>query len=333
MRAHALVAQQGMSFAIEGVEIPDPGPKEISVRSLFSGVSIGTEFALISGKLSWGPFPLCTGYMGTGVVESTGTDVDEFKPGDKVYYRNNKSISLGGNEVSSVRGTHCSRIVTSVNSTHSAAILPDDVSPETASMFVLPAVGLAGVDMANPRIGDHVLVNGCGLIGLGVVAACVHRGCRVIAVDVSRSRLEVAGEYGAETLINASTDDVDARVRATTGDGADIVFESSGLPELINGAMKLCRPRGTFVWQGNYGRHPVSMDFMVPHGNQLRMVFPCDDGGVDCRRAVIRNMSTGALLWDKCISHRISFRDAPGIFERIGAGDQSILGVTIAWDA
>ena len=46
-----------------------------------------------------------------------------------------------------------------------------------ASLFVMPAVGLYGVDMANPRMGDTVVVYGVGMIGLGVVAACAQRGC------------------------------------------------------------------------------------------------------------------------------------------------------------
>jgi hypothetical protein len=56
---------------------------------------------------------------------------------------------------------------------------------DAAAMFVMLAVGLHGVDMANPRLGQKVVVYGVGLIGLGVVA-CVHRGCFVIAVRRAR---------------------------------------------------------------------------------------------------------------------------------------------------
>jgi threonine dehydrogenase-like Zn-dependent dehydrogenase len=62
------------------------------------------------------------------------------------------------------------------------------VEMDVACMFVMPAVGLYGVDMTNPRMGQTVVVYGTGLIGLGVVAACAHRGCVVLAVDLNEKR-------------------------------------------------------------------------------------------------------------------------------------------------
>jgi threonine dehydrogenase-like Zn-dependent dehydrogenase len=83
-----------------------------------------------------------------------------------------------GTPVSAVSGTHCSHVVTRVGGTHGLGILPADADPETASMFVMPAVGYKGVDMCGPKLEDTVVVFGCGLIGLGVVAAAALRGCR-----------------------------------------------------------------------------------------------------------------------------------------------------------
>ena len=94
-----------------------------------------------------------------------------------------------------VSGAHCSYIVLNPNTTHGAAHLPAGASMETTSMFVMPAVALYGVDMANPRMGQTVIVHGTGLIGLGVVAACANRGCTVVAVDLSPKRLEIAKKH------------------------------------------------------------------------------------------------------------------------------------------
>ena len=69
---------------------PDPGPEHLLIRALYSGVSIGTEFALIRNKIAGQQYPLCTGYQGVGVVEHVGEKVDAFKVGDKVYYRDNR---------------------------------------------------------------------------------------------------------------------------------------------------------------------------------------------------------------------------------------------------
>jgi threonine dehydrogenase-like Zn-dependent dehydrogenase len=169
------------------------------------------------------------------------------------------------------------------------------------------------------------------LIGLGVVAFCAQRGCQVIAVDLNAGRLAVAQAMGADHTIDGSEQDVQARVREIAPDGADVVFECTGLPQCIDPAIALCRQYGSFVWQGNYGAAPVSMHFLPPHGRRLRMFFPCDDGLQPCRRAVVKSIASGLLPWEKTITHRISSAEAPDVFTRINQGDGDILGVVIRW--
>jgi len=335
MHAQALVCDQDQHLAIRDVEVEGPAQDQVAIRTYYTGVSIGTEFALVRGKLSWGPYPLCTGYMGTGVVEAVGSEIDNLQVGDRVYFRGNDAMTLtDGTLVSCVSGAHCSRVVRRPHTTHGVAKLIAGARMEVACMFVMPAVGLAGVDMANPRMGQTVVVYGVGLIGQGVVAACAHRGCVVIAVDINEKRLQIAAAMGADHLVNGATQDVESAVKGLAGDGADVVFECTGLPECLDPAIALCRPHGSLVWQGNYGAAPVSLHFLPAHGRRLRMFFPCDDGLQPCRRAVVKNMTMGALQWERCITHRIDWADAPAMYERINRGaDPDILGVVIRWPA
>ena len=111
----------------------------------------------------------------------------------------------------------------------------------------MPAVGLNGVDTANPRMGDVVAVYGAGLVGLGVIAACSHRGCVVVAVDLEQNRLEVARKLGADYLINGTTQNVVEELQKIVPEGADVVFESTGVPACIDrrlncvgGTVSLC---------------------------------------------------------------------------------------------
>ena len=78
--------------------------------------------------------------------------------------------------------------------------------------------------------GDVVAVYGAGLVGLGVMAACSHRGCVVIAIDLEQNRLEVAQKLGADYLINGSTQNVVEELQKIAPEGADVVFESTGVP-------------------------------------------------------------------------------------------------------
>ena len=112
MNASALICDEEQSFAIKQVALEGPAPDQVAIRTHYSEVSVGTEFALIRGKLSWGPYPLCTGYMGTGVIESVSDAVEELEVGDEVYFRRNDAMSLSdGTLVSCVSGGHCSHVV------------------------------------------------------------------------------------------------------------------------------------------------------------------------------------------------------------------------------
>ncbi len=332
MDAKALICNQQQQFSLEDVTLGDVAPDQLGIRTLWTGVSIGTEFALIRNKISWGPYPLCTGYQGTGVVEQVGASVEGFAEGDLVYFRGCDSMKLiDGTAVSCVSGAHASHVIRKPVGTHGVAKLPEGAPVDLAAMFVMPAVGLTGVDMANPRMGAVVVVYGAGLIGQGVIAACVHRGCVVVAVDINDKQLAMARKMGADHLINNAAGDAAEALKPIAPEGADTVFECTGIPACINPAIALCRPRGTFVWQGNYGAAPVSLNFLPAHGKRLNMVFPCDDGYQPARTAVVRNMAMGALDWEHCITHRIDCTEAPDVFTRINQGDPDLTGVLVKW--
>src|SRR5690242_12485652 len=127
MNAQALICTAEQKFSLEEFPLPALTPSQILVRTTYSGVSVGTEFAVIRGKLDWGPFPVCTGYQAVGVVEEVGRAVRKFKTGDKVYYRRNfLPMQWGQAKINTCAGTHCS-----------AAVIEEDAEVE-----VLPA----GVD-------------------------------------------------------------------------------------------------------------------------------------------------------------------------------------------
>lgn len=332
MKAKALICSDKQDFSVEDVVLPEPSPDQVTVRTYHTGVSIGTEFALVRGKLSWGPYPICTGYMGTGVIEAVGANVEGLRIGDEVYFRRNDAMSLAdGAPVSCVSGAHCSHIVTRPDTIHGVAKV-DRAAMDVACMFVVAAVGFHATDIVAAGIGQKVVVHGTGQIGIAVVAACALRGCEIIAVDIDGKRLGIAEEMGADHLINGATQDVELEVKRIAPDGADIVFECTGLPQCIDPAIALCRKHGSFVWAGNYGSAPVSMRFLPAHTRQLRMFMPCDDGYQPCRRAVIKNMAMGTLKWDRCITHRIQYTESPAMFRRINEGKaQDALGVVINW--
>ena len=333
MQAKALICDEKHNFNYSDVILPDPGPEDIVVQNIYSGVSIGTEFARIRGDQGPGTYPLCTGYQAVGTIEYAGKGVSRFKVGDKVYYRDNKIMELSdGTKVNTMSGTHSSTALIRIEGRHRVELKPEGVDDDAASMFVMPAVGLYGVDMANPRMGDVVAVHGSGLIGLGVMAACSQRGCVVIAIDLEENRLEVARKLGADYIINGRTGNIKEELEKIAPEGADVVFEATGIPGCIDPAIELCRTEGKFILQGNYGNEPISYNFIPPHGKRLTMFYPCDDGQEPCRRAVLKNMATGALPWHHTITHRIKAQDSPDFYSAIYKGEaKDLIGAVIRW--
>lgn len=334
MHAKALICDSNQDFTFQDVILPETGPDRVLVRTLKTGVSIGTEFALIQNKISWGPYPLCVGYQGVGVIEEAGENVTGFAVGDKVYYRDGKWMELtDGTKVSCVAGTHCSHALINPTATHGIAHLPAGISDEAGALFVMPSVALYGVDMANVRMGSVAVVYGCGQIGLGVVAFCSLRGAVTIAVDVANDRLQVAKSLGADHVINGAEQDVLAEVKKIVPPGADAVFESTGIPACVDQAIPLARSHGTFVMQGNYGAAPISFHFLPAHGRRLTWYFPCDDGLAPCRRGVMKNIAIGALDWGKVITHRVQAADAPEFYAAINKGaGKDVIGGVINWE-
>ena len=331
MQATALICTAQQEFSLETFVVPAITPTQIRTRTLYSGVSVGTEFAVIQGKLDWGPFPVCTGYQAVGVVEEVGQEVSRFAVGDTVYYRRNfMAMQLGDAKINTCAGTHTS--VAIIDADAEVEILPPGVDPATGSMFVMPSVGYNAVDMAGVGLGDVVAVHGVGLIGLGALVAARLRGAITIAIDLDEKRLALARSMGAEYTLNSGDGDLAKRVQAIKGGGADVVFEATGIPACLDPAFALCRLHGKFVFLGNYGNAPISFHFLVPHGKQLTAFFPCNDGLAPCRDAVLRNIGSGAIPWAKTITHRITAAEAPDLYAAINRNAiPEMMGAVIQW--
>jgi 2-desacetyl-2-hydroxyethyl bacteriochlorophyllide A dehydrogenase len=330
MDARALICSKNQDFTLESVILANQQPDQVTIRTLWSGVSIGTEFAFIHGKIALDSYPICTGYMATGVIEGAGAATRGFHSGDLVYFGNNVQMTKkSGEPVTLANGAHASHAVCP---TTAVAHLPKEVPVDVASSFVMPGVGLHGVDISNPRLGDKVLVFGVGLVGLSSVAWSNFRGCEVIAVDQDQARLDVASELGAAHTINTAHANLDADLERLATGGADVVIEATGKPDNIDIALCATKLGGKFIWQGHYGRFPVSFDFVSAHARRVRMFFPRGDGAEPARRASLHAMALGTLKWERTITHRVEACDAPDLYSRINSlKETDVIGALIHW--
>jgi len=113
------------------------------------------------------------------------------------------------------------------------------------------SIGWHAVNRAQPDNSDTVLVFGCGVIGLGVIAALAYRKVRVIAVDLDDGKLMKARDLGAETIINASNESLEQKLDTiTSGNGPDVVIEAVGSPETYRQSLEIVGSSGKIVFIG-----------------------------------------------------------------------------------
>ena len=215
------------------------------VRMVFDKIRTDGLMAAIDAVRSKLDQPLALGYCNVGTVIEAGEGATEFRTGDRV-------VSNGSHaEVVSVPKNLCARI-------------PDNVEDDAAVFTVLGAVGLQGLRLAQPTLGETVVVTGLGLIGLMTVQMLRAQGCRVMGIDYDPQRLEMARQFGAYAVdVTASDDLVMRAVDFSRGRGVDavIITASTESSEPVSQAAKMCRRRGRIVLVGVTGLKLSRQDF------------------------------------------------------------------------
>jgi len=180
--------------------------------------------------------PLPLGYCNVGEIIEIGEGVSGYKVGYRVVSN----------------GQHAEYVCIPKNL---VAKIPDNVSDEDASFTVVGSIGLHGVRLLNPTLGETVVVIGLGLIGLITAQILKANGCYVIGFDYDMNKINIAKSWGIDA-INPSTEDAIKYVDIITnfiGADAIIITASNNSDEVISQAAKMCRKRGRIVLVGVIG--------------------------------------------------------------------------------
>ena len=181
--------------------------------------------------------PLPLGYCNAGRVVAVGKDVAEFAVGDRV----------------ASNGNHAEFVCVPKNL---AAKIPDNVSDAQATFTVIGAIGLQGIRLVNPQMGETVVVVGLGLIGLITAELLKANGCKVIGIDFDQQKIDLAAQKGIIAINPANGENPILSVMAYTAQtGADavIITASAKESEIIHQAAEMSRKRGRIVLVGVVG--------------------------------------------------------------------------------
>jgi predicted dehydrogenase len=304
------------------------------VRQVFEKVQTDGLAATVDAVLSKLDQPLALGYCNVGRVAEVGIGVSGFAAGDRVA-SNGKHA-----EVVAVPKNLCAKI-------------PDSVSDEAAAFTVIGAIGLQGIRLADPKIGECIAVIGLGLIGLMTVQMLRAQGCRVLGIDFDATRLELARRFGAETANPGAGEYVLARAAAfSRGAGVDAVLitASTKSNDPVSQAAKMSRKRGRIVLVGVVGLELSRADF---YEKELSFQVSCsygpgrydpayEEGGQDYPigfvrwteqrnfEAVLDLMASSAVDVAPLISHRFAFEHADGAFALL-TSDEPSLGILLTY--
>ena len=188
------------------------------------------------------PIPL--GYCNVGKVIAVGEGVLEFAIGDRV----------------ASNGLHAEVVSVPKNL---VVKIPESVSNENATFTIIGSIGLQGVRLLKPSLGETIVVIGLGLIGLITCQLLRANGCNVVGIDVDQTKCDLAKKWGIITLNPVTTNPVKSVMDLTHNYGADgvLITASTESNDVISQAAQMSRKRGRIILVGVVGLNINRADF------------------------------------------------------------------------
>jgi S-(hydroxymethyl)glutathione dehydrogenase/alcohol dehydrogenase len=243
-------------LVIEEIDIPDPGPDQVTVRNFASGVCYSQVHQLREPGL---PRPMGLGHEGSGVVTQVGREVTHVKEGDHVITTWVPRIPISGLPVSRPTGaTYRGRPLIADGDvytwsehmvTFADKVIPMSPSDPTDISCLIGCAVLTGagavLHTAKVAAGQSVAVFGAGGVGLSAIGAAAIAGADpIIAVDLVDRKLQFAREFGATHCINASNTDVVNAIWAINSGGVDYAMDAVGVPSTAVQVLEAVRQGG-----------------------------------------------------------------------------------------
>lgn len=315
--------------------IPRVTDDSIVVKTKYSGISTGTEMRLYNGfvKQIGLDYPLIPGYEGVGEVVYVGRDVSQFQLGDRVMAN---EVYKGYPGYTAAWGGQVEYLVVGPDTQFMPADqwalpIPDLVSYEEAVVAQLAGVALKGCDKIPVREGQIAVVTGQGVVGISAAQFLKMKGARVIVTDLHDSRLAVGGQF-VDYTINASKEDVVARVREITGGKmADILFEATGNAEAAGQAIALSNDSALLHFQSAYTEPVVFPDFIWFTHSARRMQGSLATTQPHKKR-VLEMIATGTFDARCMITTVRPIDDAPQSYTDVRDHKDTILKLLFAWE-
>ena len=359
MKIRAAVLEEfGTPLEIQEIDLADPGQREVLVRLEACGVC-HTDMYTASGADPSGYAPAVLGHEGAGVVEAVGPEVRDLAVGDHVvtlfspqcrecvHCQSDRTnlcmaireqqnlgflpdgttrLSRDGEPIRHFMGTSTFAEYT-VMPEIALAKVSQDAPLDRACLFACGlSTGLgAAMNTAKVEAGSTCVVFGAGMVGLGAVAGCRLQGAeRIICVDLSDERLDLAKGQGATDVMKGGEDTVERIVEMTGGFGADYTFEATGLVAVMRQAVESARMGWGLCTVAGVAGKGETLDIVPRFLITGRRVCGSSFGGVKGRDQVpelVERYLAGDIDVDAFVSHRITLDEVNKGFDLMHAQD------------
>jgi len=325
MKVQAIVHPQKSKTILESVDLPDPGPGEVQVKTTLSAISVGTEGWVMNDVFSWIPseFPCVPGYQRVGIVTQLGAGVTDIEVGTRV-------VATQGNWSSPLTGQWGSHAAHGNTPADEIYEVPDGVTDEDAAACVIAQVGWNAASRIVMDKDEWVLVYGDGLIGQLAAQAARSRGARVALVGHRPERLEIGARYSADVVINSNVENVAAEMAHHSPNGITAVIDTTqNLEAQLEFSTLLEHGAGQVVYSGfSSGTHWGDMARLQQDEFTVHFV----SGWTRPRMmATLNCFAAKTMSFANLITHTAKPNDAPKLYDLINTKAAPFLGLLIDW--
>ncbi|WP_089720769.1 zinc-dependent alcohol dehydrogenase [Candidatus Entotheonella palauensis] len=326
----AAVLRGAEQVSMEELPRPPLGPGDVLVR-VEAATTCGTDLKVFQrgGHPRMITVPSVFGHEFSGTIAAVGATVTGFEKGMRVVANNSapcyqcvecrRNLPNLCDDLLFINGAYAEymRVPERVVRTN-LLMVPDDMPAAIAAMTEPLACVLNGLDVARFGPGDTVVVNGDGPSGLTMAAMAKQRGARVILCGRAPQRLALAGQFGADVVINyAEVPDQVEAVRAQTEGhrGVDVAIEAVGRPEVWEASVAMARKGGQVIFYGGCpGESVVQLPTGPLHYEQLTLLGVFHNTPYHVRLA-LRLLSENAWPWASLITHELPLSKLLEAFE------------------
>jgi 2-desacetyl-2-hydroxyethyl bacteriochlorophyllide A dehydrogenase len=255
---------------LQPMEIKPLEPNQVRIEVKYCSIC-GSDLHIYKGKHPYAQLPVALGHEVSGVIKELGSEVKNLKVGQRVIV---EPVYKCGKCKACLKGDYCycEQLSFQYRKGNGAMRkyftieeecvfpIPDELDFDTASLIEPLAVAVHAVKKADIRMGETVLVMGCGAIGLLVSALCAKVGAsKVIAADQIDSRLQLAKEMGATDIVNTKNVDIREAVKSITGSGVDKSIECVGIEATLVACLECLNMGGVATVLGIFENPEVNI--------------------------------------------------------------------------